>query len=140
MTKKQQAMLQALKATTKLRTRIHGKTVFVVPGKTAATFAGGEHGSGEKGIYHFWQAVCVQGRGFRTITGRARKHLPPGERFTRIFKEQASAKDAATRKQYAKLAKTLTNAIYVRPANVAGVAEWLTSHASDAKHVKRLTF
>ena len=126
-----------------MKTKIGSKRVPVQKGETVAYFAGGAHGEHEAGDFLFWTAVCQRTPRCkaRPIIGRSLRGLgDPGERFRRIFKETTSAGTLADRRAYKRAWKVLQHVILVRPANPMEVARWLSTHATDACFVKKITF
>jgi hypothetical protein len=123
------------------KVRIGTNLVPVVKGKSAAFFSAGHWGPQEKGLYYFWTAVVLHnGQATSSITGRALSHLDAGARFRMIGKETKIAATAADRREYKKFWKTLQTVLYVRPASVMEVSRWISTHESDAKHIKTLKF
>ena len=120
--------------------KIGKRAVPLVRGRSVGVFSAGRKGEREKGTYYFWTAICLQNKETRGITGRAMKNLEAGERFRRMFKEAKTAETSANRKAYKKLCKLLQIVLYVRPANVKEVTNWLTGHGDDAVHLKSLRF
>jgi hypothetical protein len=122
------------------KVRIASSLVPVVDGVAAGTFASGEHGKREAGVYHFWTVICLERGAQAKVTGRALKFNDAGERFRRIGGEQKTARTAADRKAYRRLWKRLQCPLYVRPATAAEVGHWLMTHESDAVHLTALRF
>jgi len=120
--------------------KIGKRTVPLVKGRSVAIFSAGRKGPQEKGRYHFWTAICLQDKEERAITGRALHNLDSGERFRRMERESKTSKLSADRKAYARLWKTLRFVLYVRPANVREVTNWLASHIDDAPYLKSMRF
>lgn len=118
--------------------KIGRRIVPLVKGKSIGIFEGGRKGIQEKGTYCFWTAVCLSKDKTRGITGRAASNLDAGERFRRMEKESKTAATASDRKAYKKLWKILQLVLYVRPANVSEVINWLNGHTEDAEYLRRL--
>lgn len=110
----------------------------MVKGKSVGVFKGGRKGAKEKGAYFFWTAVCLSKDKTRSITARAISNLDAGERFRRMEKESKTASTANDRKAYKNLWKILQLVLYVRPANVGEVLNWLNTHMEDAEYLKSM--
>ena len=118
-----------------------GKRVIpVMEGRTVAVFSAGRAGPSEKGIYHFWTAVCIDKKRTKEICGRNLIKLDAGERFRRIGKETKSASTAAVRRAYKKSWTVLQGIVYVRPTTVMEASRWLATHEEDAIYLKSLKF
>ena len=120
--------------------KIGKKKIPVVEVKTIAVFSAGRMGKSEAGVYHFWAAVCIDGKKTTAVFGRALNKLDAGERFRRIGLETKIAATASDRKEYSKLWKKLSGVVYVRPATVMEVTRWISSHEEDSIHIKSLKF
>jgi len=120
--------------------KIGKRIVPLVKGKSIGIFDGGRKGKQEKGTYCFWTAVCLSKDQTRGITGRSTLNFDAGERFRRMERESKTATTASDRKAYKKLWKILQLVLYVRPANVVEVINWLNGHMEDAEYLRRLKF
>jgi hypothetical protein len=106
---------------------------------TEALFLTGARGRHERGIYRFWTAVLEHPH--ETIIARARRALPPGERFQRFFLDawglrdldpvSADANECVWRDVlgYGRAVR------YIRPSTAREVWRWVTGHRADATPV-----
>lgn len=105
-------------------------------------FDAGVHGKsfGERGWFAFWTTVI--GSGKKKIWGRSLLCIPIGDRFTRMQKEQYTAKTKEDRKIYSDYWNVRLNrgkaVKYIRPSTTKEIEKWIQTHQSDAKFIKHI--
>jgi len=115
---------------------IRGRKISVNDARSIVHFVSGARGKKEAGDYAFWTAYGEDRYGDWKTTGRARVELPPTDRFTRMAREMRTVKSASDRRIYAALYRRLRSIRGLRAATYREVCAWMTSHKTDAKHVR----
>ena len=116
-------------------TKVGGRSIPVLDrhGQTDVFFEGGRHGEGiEAGWFAFWTLVGEDDYGEWRIFGRSYSHLPAGNRFRRVDREQRDSKNPEDRRVYRLMARMSKTAWYVRPSTVREVNRWMGSHMDDS--------
>ncbi len=101
-------------------TRIAGRDIPIADGGLSVVhFSMGKSGADEAGDWEFWSAFD----GSRSVTGRCRQGVDPGERFRRMegLEDYEDAWEIAR------------SALCVRPAVEKSIVGWLNSHREDAQ-------
>lgn len=101
-----------------------------------AYFTSGEHGKKEAGDYFFWTAYGEDKFGDWKTTGRATINLPPPDRFLRTKRESKTVKNVDDRRIYAALYRRLLTIHGIRAATYREIANWISTHKSDAKYIR----
>lgn len=111
-----------------LLTRVGAARVPVVRAKNVSLvrFSAGEHGRGEAGDFLFWTAVLKKKKNARgRLIGRAYVYLGPGDRFDRLKRENP--------RPWVELLSRGANVKHIRPATLAEIRRWMSTHAADAR-------
>ena len=87
--------------------------------RTLVWFSRENAGDTMSGVWEFWTLFD----GSRTVTGRCREDVDPGERFRRMEGDE----------EYEDAWKIATAAIGIRPASRKAVTGWLNSHPESAR-------